>query len=210
MRQQHQIILSLLLACASSFVPHVTLTSRHRLKTPTHTSSNLFASVLPDVNDMKAKDLRKELQSYGISTKSFFEKSEFVHAVEKARSEGKTPIENGKEASDKSSSSGSDGSSKKTRSERLAEEIEKCQSLKVKELKKELEAYGISTKSFFEKSEFVRAVAESRVDGVAKKGGASREEEHDPSFRDVAMQKMAGNSRPAFDREPIIDIKLGR
>ena len=162
---------------------------------------------------MKAKDLRNELQSYGISTKSFFEKSELVDAVEKARAEGKSPKVDEKKASDTKGGSNTDDSSEKTkkpRSERLAEEIEKCNKLKVKELKNELESYGISTKSFFEKTEFVRALAEARVDGVSKKNGGAREEEYDPSYRDVIMQKMAGNSRPSFDREPIIDIKLGR
>lgn len=37
------------------------------------------------------------------------------------------------------------------------------------ELKKELQERGISTKSFFEKSEFVKALAEARVDGIDKK-----------------------------------------
>ena len=40
--------------------------------------------------------------------------------------------------------------------------------MKVGELKSELESLGVSTKSFFEKSEFVRALAEARVDGVKK------------------------------------------
>jgi len=47
--------------------------------------------------------------------------------------------------------------------------MSKAQSQKVSELKSELESYGVSTKSFFEKSEFVRSVAEARVDGVVKK-----------------------------------------
>ena len=34
---------------------------------------------LPDISGMKAGEMRKELESYGISTKSFFEKKEFVH-----------------------------------------------------------------------------------------------------------------------------------
>jgi len=90
---------------------------------------------------MKAKDLRDELKSYGISTKPFFEKSELVEAVEKARKEGKKPIE-----TEQTSESDSSGAPEKPRSERLAEEIDKCNKLKVKELKSELESYGISKK----------------------------------------------------------------
>merc|ERR1711862_695852 len=37
------------------------------------------------------------------------------------------------------------------------------------EMKKELQDLGISTSSFFEKSEFAKAMGEARVDGVAKK-----------------------------------------
>ena len=40
--------------------------------------------------------------------------------------------------------------------------------MKAGELKAELESLGISTKSFFEKSEFVKACAEARVDGTTK------------------------------------------
>lgn len=41
--------------------------------------------------------------------------------------------------------------------------------MKAGELKKELEDMGISTKSLFEKAEFIKALATARVDGVAKK-----------------------------------------
>lgn len=148
----------------------------------------------------------------------FFEKSELVDAVKKARAEGKSPKANGKEAPSKSTSKSTesksteskstDRSSSKPRSERLAEEMEKCKSMKVGELKKELQSYGISTKSFFEKSEFVRALAEARVDGVKKTGG--EEEVHDASYRDVVMQKMSENQMAALRGRGFIDTKLAR
>lgn len=178
---------------------------------------NLSAkSSLPNVSEMKAGELRKELQSYGISTRSFFEKSELVDAVEKARREGNTA------AKDTSSSDGSSGakddsdsnskssntSSTSSRQEKLVEEMEKCQKMKVGELKKELQSYGVSTKSFFEKSEFVRAVAEARVDGVKKTSGStqSRDEGYDPSYRDVQMQKI---DKRTLMGSPVIDVRLG-
>jgi hypothetical protein len=43
--------------------------------------------------------------------------------------------------------------------------------MKVSDLKKELSQLGVSTKTFFEKSEFVRALAEARVEGVKKRVG---------------------------------------
>ena len=123
---------------------------------------------------MRVGELKKELESYGMSTKTFLEKSELVDAVEKARAEGKTPTSPSASSSSSTSSSSSSESASSTsttssRGERLAEEMEKCKAMKAGELKKELESYGIPTASFFEKSEFVKACAEARVDGVSKK-----------------------------------------
>lgn len=178
-----------------------------------------------DVSKLRAGELRKELQSYGISTKSFFEKSELVDAVKKARAEGKKPIDNNQSSGTgstgasgststgpKTSSDSSKSTDSSSRDEKLAKEMEKCKSMKVGELKKELESYGISTKSFFEKSEFVRALAEARVDGVKKGAGAgnrraaSREEEYDPSYRDVQVMKMDARM---LGMDPVIDVRLG-
>jgi uncharacterized protein with GYD domain len=164
-----------------------------------------------EISAMRAKAIREELESYGISTKSFFEKSELVDALVKARIEGKTPITdggggvNGDTSVSPSSSSSSSSSSTSTgnRQERIKEEMEKCKKMKVGDLKKELESYGMSTKSYFEKTEFVRAVAEARVDGPkestasgssgtgsASSSGGVREEPMDPSFRDVTVTKF--------------------
>ena len=189
-----------------------------------------------EINSMKAKDIRQELQSYGIPTKAFFEKSELVDALVAARKEGKTPVVgvNGDDDGATSSASTSDASSSSetttsassnnksssssaNRQERLKQEMEKCKSMKVGELKKELESYGVSTKSFFEKSEFVRAVAEIRVDGVKKKqtststagsstsGTVKEEETRDPSFRDVTVSKFTGDK--ALLGRGVIDVK---
>lgn len=159
-----------------------------------------------EVSAMRAKDLRKELESYGISTKSFFEKGELVDALVKARLEGKTPISNGAangedaafsaDADGASDSSSASSAGTASRAERIQQEMEKCKTLKVKELKTELESYGVSTKSYFEKSEFVRAVAEARVDGPKASGAGTssgrsaqqQDEPYDPSYRDVFVK----------------------
>jgi hypothetical protein len=77
--------------------------------------------------------------------------------------------------------------------------------MKVGELRTVLADRGISTKSFFEKTEFVKAYAEviadnkgSTATGSAKakaSGGAGQrarkqDEPRDPSYRDVTMQKI--------------------
>jgi len=188
---------------------------------------------------MRVKELRAELQSYGISTKSFFEKSELVEAVVEARKDSATPTGAGGADADSSSSTSSDGggggssssstasssSSSSTTGSRvtqLAKEIEKCNSMKVSELRSELASYGISTKSFFEKSEFVRACAEARVEGSRGNGGGGdwgdKQEEYDPSYRDVVMQKMGrdeatqmgfGGGGFGAGKTSTIDIRLG-
>lgn len=182
-----------------------------------------------EISKMKPKEIRRELESYGISTKTFFEKSELVEALVRARKEGKTPIVDGQVNGDGngaafSSTTASTSSSTSTgnRQDRIQKEMDRCKSLKVSDLKKELESYGMSTKSFFEKSEFVRAVAEARVDGATKKkttsssgktsgspsGSSStqhREEAKDPSYKDVIVSKFRGNK--ALLEGPVIDVK---
>merc|ERR1712238_213087 len=96
------------------------------------------------------------------------------------------------------------------RHDRIQAEMDKCKTTEVKSLKNELESYGVDTKSHFEKSEFIRAVAEARVDGLKKKtqkkktksknGVGSFEtsqkkekaekEPYDPSYRDVLVRKL--------------------
>eukprot|EP00984_Skeletonema_dohrnii_P029869 scaffold20801_cov83-Skeletonema_dohrnii-CCMP3373.AAC.2 len=213
---------------------HYTQSRNRYITTPnmaTTTSSD--EDLHNEINSMKAKDIRQELQSYGIPTKAFFEKSELVDALVAARKEGKTQVvggvngdDDGATSSDASSSSSetttsassnnnNNKSSSDNRQERLNQEMEKCKSMKVGELKKELESYGVSTKSFFEKSEFVRAVAEIRVDGVKKKqtstttagssSGTVKEEPRDPSFRDVTVSKFTGDK--ALLGRGVIDVK---
>jgi hypothetical protein len=124
---------------------------------------------------MRAGEIKKELESYGISTVSFLEKSELVQALEKARADGLKPktAEKKKKKKRRTDDNGEPAatatSDERSREERLQEELETCRQIKAGDLKKELEERGISTRSFFEKSEFVKALAEARVDGVEKK-----------------------------------------
>mmetsp|Transcript_7546 Transcript_7546/g.16068 ORF Transcript_7546/g.16068 Transcript_7546/m.16068 type:complete len:253 (-) Transcript_7546:124-882(-) len=199
---------------------------RTRLRLAAEADTDTVASALPEIDGMKAGDIRNELESYGISTKSFLEKSELVDALRKAREEGKTPIKkppsrdssSSTEASSESkSNSEEDQSVRKTRDERIKEEMDRLKSMKVGDLRKKLNELGISTKSFFEKSEFVRALAEATVDGVKKSdttagtssngGGGREEEERDPSYRDVVMQKF--NPRALGVGGSVIDVRLG-
>jgi anti-sigma28 factor (negative regulator of flagellin synthesis) len=162
---------------------------------------------------MKATDIRKELESYGISTKAFLEKKELVEALEKARADGRAPKTNAKsDTTSTSAVNGESAPSSASRQEKLEMELNKANRMKVGELKKALQDLGISTKSFFEKTEFVKAYAEAMVDGPPKKkagtggGGQQTKEEYDPSYRDVVMQKF--DPRQLLSNR-IIDIRLG-
>ena len=205
----------LLLQIALSFVVLQPFPSARSITTTSHT--RLFA--LPNVTEMKASDIRKELESYGISTKSFLEKKELVEALEKARLEGKKPKSDAKSAEEPkttktTATDTNTGSATKGRPERIQEEMAKANAMKVGDLKKELESRGISTKSFFEKSEFVRAYAEAVVDSVQKgatstgtRNGAKQpvqDEPYDSSYRDVAVQKLDPRQLSGM----VIDVKL--
>ena len=193
-----------------------------------------------EINAMRMADIKKELESYGIDSKAYFEKRELVEALVDARrsvgimgidgyyddttadsfdtisadttttfgnevggsfatdygesvdsASSSSPSNNNKkkkkdekkswfkpleEMADKFTSTLKDGVSKvdtnNTRKGRIKVEQTKLKdsSMSVKEMRNELESlYGISTKSYFEKSEFVKALAEARVDGMKKK-----------------------------------------
>eukprot|EP00559_Dactyliosolen_fragilissimus_P007196 CAMPEP_0184863528 /NCGR_PEP_ID=MMETSP0580-20130426/11469_1 /TAXON_ID=1118495 /ORGANISM="Dactyliosolen fragilissimus" /LENGTH=291 /DNA_ID=CAMNT_0027361907 /DNA_START=334 /DNA_END=1209 /DNA_ORIENTATION=+ len=129
---------------------------------------------------MRIKELKDELESYGISTVSFLEKSELVLALQKARDQGLTTQKTSASSSNTNNSANSESSSRSSsREERLAKEMEDCGKMKASELRTELESYGISTKSFFEKSEYVKACAEARVDGVKSKSTSSSNSNED-------------------------------
>lgn len=173
--------------------------------------------------------MRSELESYGVSTRPFLEKSEFVNALEKARAEGLKPKTDNNAQAKNAEPPNTNGSSQKnsntqqapsssstntsSRADRLKEEMEKAKTMRVSELKEKLKSMGVNTKSFFEKTEFVRAYAEAVVDGVNsnnnKAGAASSDEPYDPEYRDVVVQKFDPQSQQRYMLSgTIIDIKL--
>lgn len=145
------------------------------ISSPRFGRSIRLLSTSQNLEEMRAGEIKKELESYGISTKIFLEKMELVEALKKARAEGMTPKSDTSTASSNYQSSSTTpgpsttNTSSKSRDERLLEEMEACKAMKASDLKKELEEMGISTKSLFEKSEFVKALAVARVDGLTKK-----------------------------------------
>ncbi|KAL3763682.1 hypothetical protein ACHAW5_004834 [Stephanodiscus triporus] len=155
-------------------------------------ASSTTTTMEREVRSMKTSAIKSELELRGISTRSFLEKGELIDALVNARREGiekKAPphvvvvdddasSSSPNAASPSSTSSGGGGGAAATanddddeRGGRIRREMDACNAMKVGELRRELESYGISTRSYIEKSEFVRAVAEARVDGIAAGGG---------------------------------------
>jgi hypothetical protein len=99
----------------------------------------------------------------------------------------------------------------KVRKERVKLEMAKLKDTKVQELRKELESYGIPTRGYFEKSEFTKAVAEARVDGVKKKStsfsstrNTETGDQWDSSFKDVTVFRFDSSLLDPYD---IIDVQ---
>eukprot|EP00536_Pseudo-nitzschia_multiseries_P018344 jgi/Psemu1/293454/fgenesh1_pg.2408_\ len=257
----------------------------------------LYADSPVNLSEMKASEMKKELESYGISTRSMFDRKDFEKALEKARldrpeksrktasdgeeeekSSSSSSFPNGEEAgagkskkdaksrrekwskkwksagsasdpnndesssnpraakssgdatpssteapkkqnekaaadassTDDSSSSSSSSSSPETkpassREERYEAALEEGRAMKLSSLKKELKDRGISTTSFFEKADLVKAYANAIADDVEVKGSSSSDESYDPSYRDVTTSIFDPSALLA-GREMIIDI----
>jgi DNA primase large subunit len=158
---------------------------------------------------MRISEIRQELESYGISTSTFLEKREMMDALKKARDEGRQPT---------TSSVGVKETKATTHEERRKVEMENAQRRKVGELKVELERRGISTKSFLEKSDFVKAYVDAimKEDDTANFANDSNTQQqpksttnnaNDPSYRDVIMYKMDKRD-PRLIQGRIIDVRL--
>jgi len=193
------LVFGFLVTPGQSFVPPAAPASRNRcnrlataqVRRLYYTSASDYLDQLALVETMRASEIRKELESYGVSTRSFFEKSELVQALKKARAEraeysdsnaNRGAVDETSSAYGRSTSDSTAGntSSSYSREEQIKRKIEKYKSLSLSELKKRLENQGISTQAFLEKSEFIVALAEARA--------------YDPEYRDVNAQK--------FDHDP--------
>lgn len=191
-------VIALLAYPANAFLQPLPNLQRFR---PLHSSTDLES----EIKSMRAGAIKQELESYGISTRAFLEKSELVDALVQARKEGKTPVATSS-TSDASTTTASAAETTATtttmspeeRQEKLSKELEACKAMKVMDLKAELESYGISTASFFEKSEFVKAVAEIRVDGVPKTKKKKRRTADDDEEEVVTakVEVITGNEGP--------------
>jgi predicted HTH domain antitoxin len=151
---------------------------------------------LPDLSEMKSSQMKKELESYGVSTKSLFDKSEFEKALReerlkqvpqiiKDRTSFQTEHASAKEEGRKTTwrepkterkkrwmeweKTSSQSTPEETRAEKYDNAFQFGIDMKLSELKQELKDRGISTSAFFEKVELAKAYAEAVADNVSKK-----------------------------------------
>jgi hypothetical protein len=274
-------------------------TSTFGRKGKTASSSLLWYAESPEdsLSEMKASDMKKELEeSYGVSTKSMFDKKEFEKALkdarlnsfsEKGKARAATTTTNEQEEEDKqestssnssgkettsvwgkpktgddnnknetrenwssrwkdvastakevldsnvkkfsdyasskdksssssssspSSSSSSSSTSSNTRQQRYDLALEEGAAMKLSSLKSELKDRGISTASFFEKSDLINAYANAIADNInsnkrstksTNTNRSSNNDTFDPSYRTVIMHSFDPSS--FLSGEVIID-----
>jgi len=234
------------------------------------------------LSEMKSPDIKMELESYGISTKSMFDKKEFENALKEARLNGledsrrktkttttSTPsttsnkkeynqevatssdssAEKGKKnekktrekkpstwkdlasaakevldskvkkfsdsvsSSKEKSSSPASNSNNKTRQQRYELASKEGAAMKISDLKNELNDRGISTVSFFEKSDLIDAYANAIADndkssptkGTTHTDRRSNDAIFDPSYKNVIMRSF-DPSTTILPGEVVIDI----
>jgi predicted HTH domain antitoxin len=151
---------------------------------------------LLDLSDMKASDMKKELESYGVSTKSLFDKAEIEKALRKERdNQEKEGVESIKDRINLGADSTSTKQTEKhtgwggprperaTKRDKWAPQasttntgnakydnaFQEGLNMKISELKQELRDRGISTSAFFEKVDMAKAYAQAIVDNIFKK-----------------------------------------
>jgi len=170
-------------------------------------SFTVFRAVPEDVKGMSAGQMKKELESYGISTKGFLEKYELVDALEKARERGLEP-----KSTFTSGSSDDDSTSDPLSRETLIEQaLLTCMKMRNSELRQELEDRGISTRGFLEKQEFALALAEAMADGVTKKSTGGGDDEGYAEYADIEVLTSddAGPRKKSSETEQTAQSQFG-
>ncbi|GMI42691.1 hypothetical protein TrCOL_g6305 [Triparma columacea] len=139
------------------------------------------------LNEMKAKDMKKELTLRGVSTDGLFEKNDLKAKLEEAREQNVERVDQFSQAASPDVEPSPPPSSP-TPTPKQVDELSK---MKVGELKAELDSYGVAYSDLFEKSEFVDRVRECRSNGAEKVGrGTSVANGDVGEWKDVETVKM--------------------
>jgi hypothetical protein len=169
---------------------------------------------------MRVGEIRKELESYGIKTKSFLEKKEMVDALLTAREKWDVTVNGGSsrpmteprptpDSTSQSPPSQSPSSANRNSNgqyDQYAKAFQKASQMKISEIKDALTELGIDTSSFFEKSEFVRAYANAVAARKTSSSSAYDYNDYDTSYREVILYKMDKRD-PRLLKGTVIDVK---
>lgn len=147
-----------LLAAFLFFLAHLQRAAPFARRQPLRMSSS------DDVSALKLKDLRAELQRYGVSTASFLEKSEFVAALVEARAGGPPPEQPSAEeapapepAPEPAAASAAPAAAEE--SEQLESAMETARGMTVKDLRTALAKRNVGWRDCVEKSELIDRLA---------------------------------------------------
>lgn len=148
---------------------------------------------LPNIATMKTRDMKQELESYGVSTRSLFDRSDYEHALIEARkvkvsksqasatSKSSSTRTRSQAVTERTSTRGKDNNShiNETRTTSIDDDsanntwqglynaaVNAARTMSVSKLKDELKRRGVSTKALFDKDEFVKAYGTAVADKV--------------------------------------------
>ncbi|KAL3938046.1 MAG: hypothetical protein SGARI_001897, partial [Bacillariaceae sp.] len=152
------------------------------------------------MSTMKSGEMKRELESYGVDTKSMFDKAEFENALLQARfveaTSGVEQVGNAeataKTSTNRKTSWGKPRTSRTKKRDKWSSQAQAASvdteipreqkydnafqegvAMKISELKQELKDRGVSTAAFFEKVDMAKAYAEAIADNVFKKKNRS-------------------------------------
>ncbi|GMH55269.1 hypothetical protein TrLO_g5111 [Triparma laevis f. longispina] len=139
------------------------------------------------LDDMKAGQMKKELTYRGLSAEGLFEKADLRVALEEARVNN---VEKFNDASEPPSAPAPSPSAPAPSPSPSSSSSSDVSSMKIKDIKLELESYSVAYNDLFEKSEFIERLSKCRDEGM--KPVAKEEEEEEGDYKDVSVSKMGG------------------
>ena len=164
--------------------------SRHYA--PHHAHLRSVAMTLKEPAAMRAKELKAELTTLGVSTADCFEKEDLVMKLAAARLNPPPPAASPAPAPPPPPPSPSPAPAPAPASAPVtsAADREEVAAMKVKEIKAELTQLGASTVGLLEKSEFVEALLAAREAAAEREANAEPEPVYDADVNEGQTQKM--------------------
>eukprot|EP00520_Triparma_pacifica_P016914 CAMPEP_0118661790 /NCGR_PEP_ID=MMETSP0785-20121206/16478_1 /TAXON_ID=91992 /ORGANISM="Bolidomonas pacifica, Strain CCMP 1866" /LENGTH=166 /DNA_ID=CAMNT_0006555275 /DNA_START=146 /DNA_END=643 /DNA_ORIENTATION=+ len=148
-----------------------------------------------ELSEMKAGQMKKELKLRGVDTTGLFEKSDLLEKLRESRTNNVERIDQFSTTSAPAPTPAPNPAPIPSPPQSsVSNDVSSVSSMRVSELKAELDSYGIAYNDLFEKSEFVERVRMCRSEGREKKVGTASstvvDEVDDGEWKDVETTKM--------------------